>query len=65
MPYPEIYATQLTQKSPAGNFEMLYRFLLEAQGAGQDAIMNATTSLLALKVYNAMFCRDIVGHRQT
>jgi len=50
MPHPEIYATQLTQKSPAGKFEMLYRFLLVAQEASQDAIMNATTSLLALKV---------------
>lgn len=65
MPNPEIYATQLTQKSPAGNFEMLYRFLLEAQEANQGAIMNATTSLLALKVYNAIFCPDILGHRQT
>lgn len=64
MPHPEIYATQLTQKRPAGNSEMLYRFLLEAQEAGQDAIMNATTSLLALKVYNAIFRRDILGHRQ-
>jgi hypothetical protein len=34
-PHPEIYATQLTKKSPAGNFEMLYRFLLEAQEAGK------------------------------
>jgi hypothetical protein len=50
MPHPEIYATQLTQKSPAGKFEMLYRFLLVAQEASQDTIMNATTSLLALKV---------------
>ena len=36
MSYPEINAMQLTQKSPAGNFEMLYRFLLEAQEAGQE-----------------------------
>jgi hypothetical protein len=63
--HPEIYAAQLTQKNPAGDFEMLYRFLLEAQEAGQYAIMNAITSLLALKVHNTKFCCDILGHRQT
>lgn len=59
MSHSEIHAAQPTQKSPAGNFEMLCRFLLEAQEAGQDAIMNATTSLLALKVHNAKFYHDI------
>jgi hypothetical protein len=57
--HPEIYAAPLIKKSPAGNFEMSYRFLLEAKEAGQNAIMNATTSLLALKVQNTKFCHDI------
>jgi len=50
MSHPEIYATQLTQENPAGKFEMLYRSLLQAQEAGQDAIMKAITSLLTLNL---------------